>query len=427
MNTSIHPETSLLDNLKVPAAEDDTASTLVEHIQALKVDSEKVDQVIIETEPQKKAIEVTVKAPTKDKIGLKYLPVQYQKRAQQEGGHFVLMLAGFKSSGKTTFLNSLFGNQLIDPLENQKIINNLTINKFEIIENRFKLKLQVVETCNFGTLIKNELCWQSASDYITKQHQRFLKQSQKLSEIKIEDSRVHCCIYFINPLINEILEIDIKAMKELAPKVNLIPVIAKADCFTESEMFEYKKYFKRRMAEENIQFCPFMNIIEPKLVKSKIYSIIPFSIVSSIDFFENSQGKQVRGRKYPWGGLIEIENEAHCDFLKLKKLLLDHHMLDFIMATDLLYEQYRFSYLSSKLQDSIRDANMDQERPNIKKYLTEKDEHLRAMKANLYSVQDKLKKDLENLKARKKELQNCVDYLEHHLKKHNENENEEID
>ena len=38
-------------------------------------------------------------------------------------------------------------------------------------------------------------------------------------------------------------------------------------------------------------------------------------------------GKIIRARKYPWG-IVEIENPAHTDFLKLKNTLLSTHLAD---------------------------------------------------------------------------------------------------
>ena len=35
----------------------------------------------------------------------------------------------------------------------------------------------------------------------------------------------------------------------------------------------------------------------------------------------------VRGREYPWG-VVEIENEQHCDFVKLREMLIRTNMED---------------------------------------------------------------------------------------------------
>ena len=51
-------------------------------------------------------------------------------------------------------------------------------------------------------------------------------------------------------------------------------------------------------------------------------------------------GKKVRGRQYPWG-IVDIENADHCDFIKLRTMLITH-MQDLQEVThDLHYENFR--------------------------------------------------------------------------------------
>jgi len=47
---------------------------------------------------------------------------------------------------------------------------------------------------------------------------------------------------------------------------------------------------------------------------------IPFAIVGA-DKEIDVGGRKVRGRKYPWG-IIEVDNEEHCDFVKLRQMLI---------------------------------------------------------------------------------------------------------
>lgn len=52
-------------------------------------------------------------------------------------------------------------------------------------------------------------------------------------------------------------------------------------------------------------------------------------------------GRTVRGRAYPWGTL-EVDNEDHCDFLKLRQMLIRTHMEELKETTnEVLYESYR--------------------------------------------------------------------------------------
>lgn len=56
---------------------------------------------------------------------------------------------------------------------------------------------------------------------------------------------------------------------------------------------------------------------------------------------ETADGRTVRGRSYPWG-VIEVDNEDHCDFVKLRQMLVRTYMEELREHTNLyLYEHYR--------------------------------------------------------------------------------------
>ena len=61
-----------------------------------------------------------------------------------------------------------------------------------------------------------------------------------LNRKNIVDTRVHCCLYFIPPYGHGLRQIDLEFMRRLQYKVNLIPVIAKADCLTLPEVQRLK-------------------------------------------------------------------------------------------------------------------------------------------------------------------------------------------
>lgn len=68
---------------------------------------------------------------------------------------------------------------------------------------------------------------------------------------------------------------------------------------------------------------------------------IPFAIVGSNQIVQTPDGRQVRGRAYPWG-VIEVDNEEHCDFVKLRQMLIRTYMEELREHTNShLYEAYR--------------------------------------------------------------------------------------
>lgn len=63
----------------------------------------------------------------------------------------------------------------------------------------------------------------------------------------IQDTRIHCALYFINPTGHSLRAIDIIVMKKLSEVVNVVPVIAKSDCLT----MEEREAFKQKVCTTN--------------------------------------------------------------------------------------------------------------------------------------------------------------------------------
>ena len=70
-------------------------------------------------------------------------------------------------------------------------------------------------------------------------------------------------------------------------------------------------------------------------------SKVPFAVVGANYEVTYPEGRKVRGRRYPWG-IIEVDNEEHCDFVKLRQMLIRTHMEELKEHTNnALYENYR--------------------------------------------------------------------------------------
>ncbi|UJR09983.1 hypothetical protein I4U23_014207 [Adineta vaga] len=174
-------------------------------------------------------------------------------------------------------------------------------------------------------------------------------------------------------------------MKELHHKVNIVPVIAKADALTTMELIQMKQTILQQIHEHHIEIyqIPECDADEDEEIKEKnkqLKKSIPFAIIASAQTYE-VQGKKVSGRMYPWG-LVEIENSDYCDFLKLRTMLITH-MQDLQEITDEIhYENYR----SDKLQLKKILANDEKQ----KKIIQEKDRELRRMQDMLAKMQGHL-------------------------------------
>jgi septin 3/9/12 len=73
----------------------------------------------------------------------------------------------------------------------------------------------------------------------------------------IQDTRIHCCLFFINPTGHSLRPIDVIVMKKLSEVVNVVPIIAKADSLTLEERDTFKVNIRREMQYHNIRLYPF--------------------------------------------------------------------------------------------------------------------------------------------------------------------------
>ncbi|KAG1116650.1 hypothetical protein G6F42_013640 [Rhizopus arrhizus] len=147
-------------------------------------------------------------------------------------------------------------------------------------------------------------------------------------------------------------------------------------------------------------------------------SKIPFAVVGSDKEFEIEGGRRVRGRKYPWG-VIEVDNEEHCDFVKLRQMLIRTHMEELKEFTnDVLYENYRTEKLTAMgiQQDPsvLKEVNpvqkMEEERLAHEQKLAKMEAEMRSVfQAKVQEKEAKLKQSEEELYARHKEMKDALD------------------
>ncbi|XP_067309984.1 septin-2 isoform X1 [Pseudorasbora parva] len=283
-------------------------------------------------------------------VGFANLPNQVHRKSVKKGFEFTLMVVGESGLGKSTLINSLFLTDLyperVIPGAAEKIERTVQIeaSTVEIEERGVKLRLTVVDTPGYGDAINSQDCFNTIIAYIDDQFERYLHDESGLNRRHIVDNRVHCCFYFISPLGHGLKPLDVQFMKAIHNKVNVVPVIAKADTLTLKE----RERLKRRILDEidehgiKIYHLPDAESDEDEDFKEQtriLKASIPFAVVGSNQQIE-AKGKKVRGRLYPWG-VVEVENPEHNDFLKLRTMLITH-MQDLQEVTqDLHYENFR--------------------------------------------------------------------------------------
>ncbi|KAJ3276867.1 hypothetical protein HDV01_002922 [Terramyces sp. JEL0728] len=278
-------------------------------------------------------------------LGIGELPKQQAKRSKKRPYAFNLMVAGESGLGKTTFLNTLFNAPLTEKVASQNLFASKTVEinptTFELAEDGVNLFLTVIDTPGFGDQLNRETNFEPIINYIEKQHDKYLA-AERSQEIRgnIPDTRVHALLYFLPPTgINRMNDLDVEFLQRICSKVNVIPVIAKADALAPEEVSLYKKAILRDFEQYDIRAYPTFHAEDREFI-SELEQHIPFTVIGS-DKLINVSGKMVRGRSYRWGN-VEVENPLHCDFVHLRELLIGTNMQDLIDTTHSIhYATYR--------------------------------------------------------------------------------------
>ncbi|KAI6911750.1 cdc12 like protein, partial [Hortaea werneckii] len=151
------------------------------------------------------------------------------------------------------------------------------------------------------------------------------------------------------------------------------------------------------------------------------HSAMPFSVIGSERDVGTHDGRTVKGRQYAWG-VAEVENEEHCDFKKLRAILIRTHMLDLTHTTEENhYEAYRAQQMETRKFGEARPRKLDnpkfkEEEEALRKRFTEQvkveEQRFRQWEQKLIAERDRLNKDLESSHAVIKQLEAEVESMQ---------------
>ncbi|NWX45368.1 SEP10 protein, partial [Steatornis caripensis] len=277
-------------------------------------------------------------------VGFDSLPDQLVKKSVKQGFCFNILCIGETGSGKSTLINSLFNTNFDDPVSTHFLPSvRLRAQTYELQESSVLLKLTIVNTVGFGDQINKEDSYKPIVDYIDAQFEAYLQEELKIkrSLFSYHDTRIHVCLYFISPTGHSLKTLDLLTMKSLDCKVNIIPIIGKADSISKTELQKFKNKIMSELGSNGVQIYQFPTDDE---TVSKINTVmngrLPFAVVGSTEEVKIGN-KMVRARQYPWG-IVQVENENHCDFVKLREMLICTNMEDLREQTHARhYELYR--------------------------------------------------------------------------------------
>ncbi|KAI9820057.1 MAG: hypothetical protein M1826_001047 [Phylliscum demangeonii] len=345
-----------------------------------------------------------------------------RKKNVKKGIQFCLMVCGASGTGRTTFVNTLCGQKVLqskdsdDPtsahVEEGVKIKPITV-ELEMDDEGTRISLTVVDTPGFGDQIDNEASFSEIVGYLERQYDDILAEESRIKRNpRFRDNRVHALLYFITPTGHGLRELDIELMKRLSPRVNVIPVIGKADSLTPAELAESKKLVMEDIEHYRIPVYNFPYDIEEDdedtvEENAELRGLMPFAIVGSEESVDMG-GRRVTARQYPWG-VVEVENPRHSDFMAIKSALLHSHLADLKEIThDFLYENYRTEKLSKSVEGGMSaDSSMNPE-DLASQSVRLKEEQLRREEEKFREIEVKVQREInekrQELLARESQL-----------------------
>lgn len=311
-------------------------------------------------------------------MGFDSLPDQLVNQAVTGGFTFNIMSIGETGLGKSTLMDSLFNTNFESIPANHREPNvKLKASTYELEESNVKLKLTLCDTVGYGDQVNKEDSFKPIVDYIDAQYEAYLQEELKIKRSigSYHDSRVHVCLYFITPNGHGLKSIDLVCMKKLDTKVNIIPIIAKADTINKAELTKFKTKIMSELVNNGVQIYQFPTYDETVAEMNKqMNGHLPFAVVGSNDFVKVGN-KMVRARQYPWG-VVQVDNENHCDFTKLREMLIRTNMED---LRDTTHNRHYEVYRKDRLREMGFTDNEGQPGSFAEQYTQRRENHLSSL------------------------------------------------
>ncbi|KAJ3527349.1 hypothetical protein NMY22_g9817 [Coprinellus aureogranulatus] len=346
-------------------------------------------------------------------------------KVNKKGVQFTLMVVGTSGTGRTTFVNTLCESEVLahkvsDQPESAHIEEGIRIKPVTVELEEDGIRIATPPSQRQPRKFNcDPLSFQEIVGYLERQYDDILAEESRIKRNpRFRDNRVHALLYFIPPTGHALREMDIELMRRLSPRVNVIPVIGKADSLTPSELRGFKKRIMEDIDYYDIPVYNFPYDVEEDDEEtiqdnSELRALMPFAVVGSEEEIE-IDGQPVRARIYPWG-IAEVDNPKHSDFSRLRSALLSSHLGDLKSLThDVLYETYRTEKLSRTVNPDAADSSLLPEEL-ASQSVRLKEEQLRREEEKLREIELKVQREInekrQELLAKEESLRNLESRL----------------
>ncbi|XP_053260318.1 septin-11 isoform X2 [Podarcis muralis] len=382
-------------------------------------------------------------------VGFDSLPDQLVNKSTSQGFCFNILCVGETGIGKSTLMDTLFNTKFeSDPATHNEPGVRLKARSYELQESNVRLKLTIVDTVGFGDQINKDDSYKPIVEYIDAQFEAYLQEELKIkrSLFNYHDTRIHACLYFIAPTGHSLKSLDLVTMKKLDSKVNIIPIIAKADTIAKNELHKFKSKIMSELVSNGVQIYQFPTdeetVAEINATMSENMSgkategshglplplalqvHLPFAVVGSTEEVKIGN-KMAKARQYPWG-VVQVENENHCDFVKLREMLIRVNMEDLREQTHSRhYELYR----RCKLEEmGFKDTDPDSKPFSLQEtYEAKRNEFLGELQKKEEEMRQMFVMRVKEKEAELKEAEKDLHEKFDHLKRTHQEEKKKVD
>ncbi|RKP36963.1 Septin-domain-containing protein [Dimargaris cristalligena] len=269
-------------------------------------------------------------------LGISYLLDDSLARIKSRPFVFNVMVAGASDLGKSTFLNTFFRTDIanVDEEEDKPMstphLFQTRVYPVQVEEEGVQFQLTAVDCSGLGEGLDRGDDVDMIIEYIDEQYRRYMIQEHAAHRPTVlPDTRIHLLFYLLPSTKGRLTEFDAHNLRKLAQKTNVIPLISKADVYTQDELARVKTKLTAEISHYELGLYTGPHNEDVPHTGSLITT--PFAVIGSNQTHE-VQGRQVRARQYPWG-LIEVENPEHCDIPRLRCWLMKECLLDVIDKT----------------------------------------------------------------------------------------------